>query len=201
MTSLESKRVRAFLAVEVAAPIHAAVVALRNELASTGAGVRWVGDAGLHATIKFLGAVEPDQIEAIARALTPIVGCAPAFTVRVRGLGVFPTLRRPRVIWVGLEGAEFPPLARAVEQTLAPLGFPPERRPFQPHLTLGRVQGARGWPRLETAMKVRWTDDFGSCVVRELIAYRSDLRPDGAIYTRLWTIPLEESKKGASHGA
>jgi 2'-5' RNA ligase len=87
-----------------------------------------------------------------------------------------------------------------IDQGIVPLGFPPEARPFQAHLTLGRVQGPRGWSRLEEALKARWIDDFGSCSITELIAYRSDLRPEGAVYTKLWTIPFEESRRGVPDG-
>ena len=200
MNSADPPRLRAFLAVEVAAPIHAALVELKNELARIASAVRWVRDGGLHATIRFLGHVAPAQLEAILHTLTPPLRSFPAFSMRVRGLGVFPTLRRPRVIWVGLDGPELPQLARVVDQAIVPLGFPAETRPFQAHLTLGRVQGPRGWSRLEEALKGHWIDDFGSCWITELIAYRSDLRPDGAVYTKLWTIPFEESRRGVPDG-
>ena len=102
-----------------------------------------------------------------------------------------PSRRRPRVFWVGLDCAPLAALAAAIDAALVPLGFAPEQRPFRPHITLGRATGGSGGPeRLEQALERHWHDDFGDCALRELIAYRSDLRRGGAVYTKLWTIPF-----------
>ncbi len=187
---------RAFLAIEMDSPIHAALVQLKLALAGTGAEVRWVGDGGLHATVKFLGSVPYDVLEGIRRALAEALRSFPTFSVQVRGLGVFPTPSRPRVLWVGVAAPELPQLARQVDTAAAPFGFAVESRPFRGHITLGRVKSPRGWSRLEAALQERWGEGFGTCEVRELIGYRSDLRPGGAIYTKLWTVPLASSKGG-----
>ena len=182
--------VRTFLAVEVAPPIHAALADLKRELSRSDAGVRWVSDAGLHATVKFLGAVPEATLPAIRAALTHAIGATPTLPAVVRGLGAFPTLKRPRVIWVGLDCQPLTAVAAAVERALQPLGFAPERRAFRVHITLGRVNTMRNWPVLEDALRAHWSDDFGACDLGELIGYRSDLRRDGAVYTKLWTIPF-----------
>lgn len=182
--------VRAFLAVEVSPSIHAALVTLKHELERSGAAVRWARDDGLHATVKFLGAVPEARLPALRAALTDAVGKTGAMIAGVRGLGVFPTLTRPRVVWVGLD---CPPLARvaaAVDTALTPLGFAPETRPFRAHITLGRVNGPHGRQRLEAALRAHWSDDFGRCAIGGLVGFRSDLRRDGAVYTKLWTIPF-----------
>jgi 2'-5' RNA ligase len=187
---MNSARIRAFLAVEVEAPIHAALVDLKRELAGSGAAVRWVRDEGLHATVKFLGGVPQATLLEVRAALRGAVGAAPRMTAVVRGLGVFPTPKRPRVVWVGLECRPLAALAAAVDVALAPLGFAVETRPFQPHITLGRVTGRHGWARLDAVLRAHATSDFGACELAELIAYRSDLRRDGTVYTKLWTIPF-----------
>lgn len=183
-------RVRMFLAVEVAAPIHAALVELKRELARAQPAVRWVRDEGLHATVKFLGGVEPDAVAALHDALTAAVGRSPAPTAVVRGLGAFPNPARARVVWVGLDCQPLTQLAASVDRALAPLGFVPENRPYHAHITLGRVKDPRACPNLAGALRAHQADDFGSCAISELIAFRSDLRRDGAVYTKLWTIPL-----------
>jgi 2'-5' RNA ligase len=188
--SEDAQPLRAFLAIEIAPEIRRHLVAVKEELAATRADVRWVRDAGLHATVQFLGPVRPSVLEQMRGALTAALRDRPPFAVRVNGLGVFPTLRRPRVVWVGLQATELPDLAGRVAQAIAPFGFQAESREFQAHITLGRVRGQRGWPDLEQALKTHWTEDFGSCEIRELVAFRSDLRRDGAVYTTLWTIPL-----------
>jgi len=179
-----------FIAVEVAPAIHAALVDLKRELAQHGAAVRWVRDEGLHATIKFLGAVPDAQLPELRAALQDAVEASPPLPAAVRGLGVFPTLKRPRVLWVGLDCAPLAGVAARANAALAQFGFTPETRPFTPHFTLGRVQSTHGWARLEDALHAHWTDEFGSCELAELIAFRSDLRRGGAVYTKLWTIPF-----------
>ncbi len=183
-------RVRAFLAVDVAATIHAALVDLKRELSQTGAAVRWVRDDGLHATVKFLGGVPEAALPAVRDALRGALGAAVRMTAAVHGLGEFPTPQRPRVVWVGLECPPLADIATAVDAALAPLGFATPTRPFQPHITLGRVKGMRGWARLDAVLRAHCTSDFGACELTELVAYRSDLRRDGAVYTKLWTIPF-----------
>lgn len=190
---------RAFLAVETTPAIHAELARLKRTLAAAGADVRWVGDDGLHVTVKFLGRVAPAALAALRSALVPALAAHVPIPARVHGLGVFPTRRRPRVVWVGVTGGGLNALAQTVEAAAAACGFPPEARPFQPHITLGRVRGPRGAAQLDDALQAHWNDDFGHCVIRELIAYRSDLRPAGAVYTKLWTAPLGGPSEGDPH--
>jgi RNA 2',3'-cyclic 3'-phosphodiesterase len=182
--------VRSFLAVEVAPEIHAALVELKQELSTAGAAVRWVRDAGLHATVKFLGGVPEAQLPVLHDALTAAVGGMAPPRASVRGLGMFPNPKRPRVVWVGLDCQPLTQIAAAVDAALAPLGFARETRPYHAHITLGRVKELRGWAPLDAALQAHRSDDFGSCTLGELIGYRSDLRRDGAVYTKLWTIPF-----------
>jgi 2'-5' RNA ligase len=192
---------RAFLAIEVAPEIHAALVDLKRELARFDTAVRWVRDEGLHATLKFLGSVRPETLAALRASLAEALGDFPPLTVRVAGLGAFPNLHRPRVVWVGLIGPDLPALARQIETAAAAFGFPAESRPFHPHITLGRVGGPHGWPRLLAALQEHWTDDIGVCDITDLVAYRSNLQRGGAVYTKLWTIPLAGRRKGEDHGS
>jgi 2'-5' RNA ligase len=181
-------RVRTFFAVEVSAAIHAKLVRLKHELSDCGAAVRWTRDENLHATVKFLGSVAEGRLPELRTVLTQALGTTPPLSAAVQGMGAFPTPRRPRVVWVGLHCPPLSEVAGAVDGALAPLGFEPETRPFAAHITLGRVRDARGWPRLEAALRAHWDDDFGACTLAELVAFRSDLRRDGALYTKLWSI-------------
>jgi len=182
--------VRTFFAIEVAPPIHAALVALKAELAQTDAPVRWVRDEGLHATVKFLGAVHEAMLPDVHAAVAAPVRATPPLAACVRGLGVFPSAKRPRVFWVGIDCAELAGLAAAIDQALVPLGFVPEQRAFRAHITLGRATAPIRHGHLDGALERHRQDDFGGCTLRELIAYRSDLRRGGAVYTKLWTIPF-----------
>jgi 2'-5' RNA ligase len=193
----EPTRVRSFIAVDLEPAVRTAIAQLQAELASCGADVRWVRAHGLHATLKFLGAVQTTQLEVVRKAVEGAVSEHAPHRLRVVGVGAFPSLRRARVLWVGLASPALGALAAAVEAAVVPLGFPPERRPFAPHVTLGRVRSPRGWARLEPMLQTHREDDFGSSEVRGVTIYRSTLHRDGAVYAPLWTIPLRRNKEGA----
>lgn len=155
--------------------------------------VRWINRESLHLTLKFLGQVDEAKLEAIQAAVHDAVAPVPRFTISCRGLGVFPDIRRPRVIWAGLEGAALATLAGAAEAALAPLGFPREAREFRPHLTIGRWrEGARGGDALRSELE-RWRHhDFGASAVDEAVLFQSVLKRGGAEYTPLKIFPLRK---------
>ncbi len=157
--------------------------------------VRWARTEGIHLTLKFLGEAPAAQQAAIGAALREAVQGHAPLTIRAEGLGCFPDTARPRVIWIGLAGERraLTALQRDVEAAMVPLGFPPEKRRFNPHLTLGRVRreayaaDVKALGRLIAGTTVgeigRWTADAVSLM-------RSELRPDGARYTCLLRVPL-----------
>ncbi|MFI5394868.1 MAG: RNA 2',3'-cyclic phosphodiesterase [Candidatus Binatia bacterium] len=195
MGTEEGERVRSFIAVDLEEPVRAALRRLLDQAARLRCDVRWVRGEGLHVTLKFLGWVEALRLEQVHSTLAAAVAGRPALRVRVRGLGAFPTLRRPRILWVGLESGGLAELAACVETAMSRVGFEPEKRAFTPHITLGRVNGTRGWSRVEELFKAHMSDDFGASNVDAVTIYRSTLRPDGAVYTPLWTIPLSGNKE------
>jgi 2'-5' RNA ligase len=186
------------VAVDVEAVVHQALCAVQSELQQVNADVRWVRAEGLHLTLKFLGSVEPERLDRVHATLEAALAERPALRVRVRGLGAFPTWRRPRVVWVGVHGEGLSEMAAVVDDALAPLAFERERRAFTPHLTLGRVNSPKGWARLEPVLKAHLDDDFGESGIDAVTVYRSTLQRGGARYTPLWTIALRRPK-GASH--
>lgn len=181
---------RAFLALELPPDVRARLTAVRRELARHGGAVRWARDDQLHVTVKFLGDVEATALDALHEALLASLSATPPLAAAVRGLGAFPDLRRPRVVWAGIECAALTRIAVAVDGAAAAIGVAPEARPFHAHVTLGRVKEAAGSAPLRRAIGVRQADQFGACVFTELLAFRSDLRRDGALYTKLWSIPF-----------
>ena len=155
------------------------------------ASVAWVAVDNLHITLKFLGGVEDTRLPDVSAALARAVS-VPAFEVQVLGLGAFPTPNRPRVLWAGVAPAPaFGELAVAVDQALVALGFPPEERPFTPHVTLGRVRDGRRDPALMQALVGAAARPFGVLPVARLCLMRSDLSSRGARYTELdgWPLP------------
>ena len=155
-------------------------------------GVAWVAPGNLHLTLKFLGAVPEERIEAIAGALSTSAPDLHPFEARIRGLGAFPSAVKPRVIWAGVHdgAAEMTTLAGRVDAALAPLGFAREERPFSPHVTLGRVRQPRRDPALAEALAGAIAREFGRMRVPGAFLMRSELSPRGARYSELAKVPL-----------
>ncbi len=156
---------------------------------------RWVAPEGIHLTLKFLGNVSPQRVPEITQAIERGCRSFAPFSLSLSKPGFFPNARRLRVIWVGVEGDvdTLSQLQRAVESELNAIGFPPEKRGFQPHLTLARIRDyARPNEREEMAKCIGTiqVDSSVSMLVREVHLIRSDLCPTGAVYTRLATVSL-----------
>jgi 2'-5' RNA ligase len=169
------------------------IAKVRLRLQEARGDVRWTRAEGLHLTLKFLGDIARNQVEPILAVLQDLVHERPALRIVAQGLGAFPHLRRPRVLWVGLQGEGIVELSEALETALMPLDFPPEEREFTPHLTLGRVRSPRGWERIFALIKEHEQAYFGESTVDRLTLYQSDLRPDGAIYTSLGSVSFRQS--------
>jgi len=181
---------RAFLAVELPGDVHQRLMAAKRELSRLGGAVRWVRDESLHVTVKFLGDVSAEALVDLRAALAGQFADTPPLAIAVSGLAVFPDARRPRVIVARIAADALAGVAAIVEGAAARLGVAPERRPFTAHVTLGRVRDRDGWAALGAAIGARGDERFGDGVCTELIAFRSDLRPGGALYTKLWSIPF-----------
>jgi 2'-5' RNA ligase len=151
--------------------------------------VRWVPPGSLHLTLKFLGDIAASSVPQVAAAVQSAAGQASAFEVGVGGLGAFPNMRQPRVVWLGLHA---PPalleLQRSLEAGLARLGYAPEGRAFSPHLTVGRVSrsaGSRERQALGRALAGETVGSLGVFRVDAVHLYQSVLQPGGAVYTKL----------------
>ena len=188
--------VRAFIAIELSPDILAQVGRLQDRVRQDlpSGLVRWVQPEGIHLTLKFLGDVDQAALPAIEQALR--AACAPhaPFGLRVADMGCFPDPRRPRVVWIGVEDESHSLIAlqRDVERAIAPLGFPPDRRGFHPHLTLGRVKERRQAAELEAlgAYVARAKVRVGQMAVDSVHLMRSELLPGGAVYSALTVVPL-----------
>ena len=184
--------IRSFIAIELPEETVQKLAAIQEQLKRSQAGVRWVRPASIHLTLKFLGNIPAAQVDEIAAAAAQVVVDEPPVTLCAAGLGGFPSHRKPRVIWVGLRG-EVDRLANiqaGLEKALEPLGFAQEGRGFRPHLTIGRVKDRRRLQLLIEALSTQELPEFNSFDADEIILYKSDLRPTGAIYTKLHRMPL-----------
>ena len=181
---------RLFVALEIPGEIRGALAAFLKELRAIAPQAKWVRADNLHATLKFLGEVEPCKLAAVKTALAEIRSPR-AVVLDFRGLGFFPNEKRPRVFWAGMEASpNLAPLAADVDQALHKLGFPPEERPFTPHLTLARFNPPGLPPLLEAAAQQNHSRSFGSLTTREFHLIESKLKPTGAEYTNLQSFPF-----------
>jgi 2'-5' RNA ligase len=183
---------RAFIAIELPGEILRLMeqVQARLKAAAPPRSVRWVRVEGVHLTLKFLGQVPTSQVDAITRAMSAAAQGVAPFTVTVGEVGCFPSLKLPRVVWIGVSEPTggLNSLQHAVEAAISPLGYPPEDRRFQPHLTLGRT--ARDAPpddvrRLGQVVAAANVGTLGQVAVSEIALIKSDLKPTGAVYSAL----------------
>ena len=199
-----SESIRSFIAIELPPEVRNALADLIERVRGAGVrGVRLVRAEGIHLTLKFLGDVPAEQVEGIATAVSEAASAHGAFELRLGGAGAFPNRNSPRVLWVGLEG-ELEPLRslhRSTEDALADLGFPRDKRAFNPHLTVARIRGGT-YPRdrrsASRALVSGWSARGLGIAVDSVSLMRSILLPDGAVYERLASMPLSgESHKEA----
>jgi 2'-5' RNA ligase len=184
-------RPRLFFALGTPGPVKEAIAELSLRLQHTGADVRWEPPGRFHCTVRFLGETDEELIPGLATAASEVAGGLPAPKVEYAGLGAFPTLRDPRVVWLGLNevGGTLLRLRRELDASLLRLGCSPDTKGFHPHVTLGRVRGRRGMGDLITAMESA-TFESAPATLRELLLMRSELRSTGSVYTTLHAFPF-----------
>jgi RNA 2',3'-cyclic 3'-phosphodiesterase len=159
-------------------------------LAAMGRAVKAVDAEQLHLTLKFLGDTEAVQVPEIAAAIRETVADRSTFTLHVRGMGVFPHARRPTVVWAGVEDVgPLVEMAGELERRLKSLGFPREKRAYQPHLTLARIR-SRPPEDLAELLEQEHRTDFGAVPIESVVYYQSELQPGGAVYAPLETVEL-----------
>lgn len=155
------------------------------------ADARWTRPEGIHLTLKFLGEISAQQEAQVKDALGRLDRFE-MFSVRIQGFGFFPNAKSPRVFWAGLEA---PPglarLAEQVESAMERLGFPPEGRPFKPHLTLARFKIPRPHPNLEALVSAEDHPPLGAFEVSEFFLWQSRLQPGGAEYHKIARFPQD----------
>ena len=176
---------RLFVALEIPAAVREHLAALLGSFRTITKEPRWVRAENLHVTLKFLGEVAEDRLDAVRTALGAIRS-EQAVTLEFQGLGFFPNERHPRVFWAGMEAsANLRILAADMEAAMEKLGIPREKREFSPHLTLARFERPRLPEALRKAIGENARHDFGSLRTNEFHLIQSRLRPSGAEYTTL----------------
>jgi 2'-5' RNA ligase len=181
---------RLFAGIPIVDDARREIVALLGRLREGEWPVRWVHDEGLHLTLKFFGEVAPERLDVIAEAVRFAGQDTGSLDLRLDGLGAFPSVVRPRVLWIGIDG---PPalevLYDRLERGAEAIGFPPEGAPFRPHVTLGRVREGHRLPAngLEEAGRTLTAAPF---VGSRLVLYESVLTTQGPRYEARLTLEL-----------
>ncbi|MBT9149501.1 MAG: RNA 2',3'-cyclic phosphodiesterase [Dehalococcoidia bacterium] len=192
------EQIRAFIAIELPDQVKRDLSDLLGRIRpGQERAVKWLDPDSIHLTLKFLGNIPAEKTVDIARAIDKAAAESKPFTLELQGLGAFPNLMSPRVVWVGVGGDVrlVVNLQRRIDQALIHLGFPSERREFSPHLTLGRLrdkatnQERRSLGESIGAMRLENGPPF---LVDEVCLMRSTLTSAGAIYHRLACVHLTE---------
>lgn len=187
--------IRAFIAIDLTPAIRTELSRISSRLKKEiGTAVRWVPSQNIHITLKFLGDVSEVNIELLCHLLKNEASRHQPFELHVGDLSAFPSPSRPRVIWVGVHAPpDLASLQKAIDNETQHLGYASEDKAFSPHLTIGRVSQHATHEeikRITETLKQTTALSVGAIEVDAICLFRSDLNPEGAQYTRLYTAPL-----------
>ena len=189
--------IRSFLAFELPADIKKTVKKVLGEVRQSDLNARWVKAENIHLTVVFLGNVNTAEVESIGEKVRGVCRGYGTFDIALKGIGCFPNSRRPRVLWLGLDGdiKRMSHLRDALQGSLRDFGIKEEKRPFRPHLTLGRFRSPlKKSSDLEVVLSNYGEVESQVESLGELYLFKSDLKPGGAVYTKLKSFPLSGEK-------
>lgn len=184
---ITSKNIRAFIAIELPGKIVSSIGKIQERIDAYGFKIRWIRPKNIHLTLKFLGDIKAESINEISGAMDESVRGQAPISLQAKGLGVFPGIKRPRVIWTGVSGQvnQLIECQKRLAENLERIGFPKENRSFKVHLTFGRAKNRLDPKRLADALSEFSGFESEEFVANRIILYKSDLKPTGAVYTKL----------------
>lgn len=187
---------RLFVAIDPTGEQREQLRQLQERLGTSLDGVRWVHPAALHLTLKFLGEQSEERLPVIFEAMRKAAAPAGPFTLQFGRAGVFPSPQRARVIWAGVRtgASDLGTLAGALEAALAEQGFPPGKRSYRAHLTLGRLRRPFPEKQLRDLLEAELSFSTAKYTVQSMRLYRSFLSPRGARYTVLKEISFARDR-------
>lgn len=180
--------IRSFLAFELPLQIRQVLAEVFEKAKRTSLDVRWVRPEGIHLTLVFMGDVREEDLSPIGDLVGEVCSRYGAFTVALKGMGCFPNPRNPRVLWLGTEGTleRMSRFRDEIQKGLIPFGIQEEKRDFRPHLTLARFRKPlRRAGDLESLLSEHKELTSPACSLNELVLFKSDLKPGGAVYTKM----------------
>jgi 2'-5' RNA ligase len=184
---------RAFIAIDLPESVKSFLSKAQEALKPYGFRVKWVRPQNIHLTLKFLGDTATADTDKIAEAMKLAARNCPIVSLTAIGIGVFPNVRRPRVIWAGLKGQleTLANLQQTLDAHLADLGFARDTRAFKSHLTLGRVKGKIASDRVKAAIDKLKEFESEPFETKQVILFKSELQPDGAVYTKVRRVDFD----------
>ena len=187
--SVNQEQIRCFVEIEIPEAIQTLLTSAQEELRKDIRGASWVKRGNIHLTLKFLGDVAPNQISVIKNAIEQVADTRSPFSMEIGGIGAFPNLTRPRIIWASVKtGAdEIIAIAREIDIGLSRHGYERDEKPFSPHLTLSRLKHRIDLKPLVDVFQQYDTINGATMVVNEIRVAQSHLRQSGAVYTPLET--------------
>ncbi len=182
-------RHRLFTAIDIGA--RQPLVELEQRLEETGADLKLVEPENIHVTLKFLGDTEEARIPAVEEAMHTAAADVEPYRATMQGVGVFPHPGYIKVIWIGVDDdGQTKQIAEALDDELAEHGFKKEKHGFTPHATVARMKGARGKDAVRSLVENHQETEFGMLSVEGIQLKKSELQPDGPVYTTLSDIKL-----------
>jgi 2'-5' RNA ligase len=188
--------IRAFLAMDPPPEVLRRIADIQEVLKKTlRDSISWVRPEGIHLTLKFFGDITAEALQPISEVVSGQAAGTRPLHLNIKGLGVFPGIRRPRVLWLGVGGevARLIALQRVLDQGFETCGIKQEERPFRAHLTLARIKSPQGLSGLDKVLEEKEAESAGPFEAKGLILFKSDLTPKGAIYTVLADFPFQGS--------
>ena len=188
---------RCFIAIEIPETVKRSIAYISDSLKKSGADVKWIADENIHITLQFLGETEESLIPEIKEALYKILAPYSLFYIKIGDVGCFPSARRPRIIWVGIEDSQsLINLYKNIASEMVKFGYQKEERGFTPHLTIGRVKSNRNMGELLKRLEEFTVTDFPAFEVQNIRLMKSELKPSGAKHYCLAEIPIGGSNNG-----
>ncbi len=185
---------RAFIAIELPQNIKQLISRFQSALEPCQADVKWVSSPNIHLTLKFLGEIDDKTGEAVIETIKTVCTKVSTFIIKTGRLGAFPSLRSPRVIWLGLSAGdeECVSLAEQIESGLSRAGIPKEDREFSSHITIGRVRSQKNLRPLQDKLaKLEEKEELQEGFeVRKVTLFKSTLTPQGPVYEKIYETAL-----------
>lgn len=184
--------IRTFIAVEIPENVISSIRDIQQDLKAYGVDIRWIRPENIHLTLKFLGDVQAADIENISGVMSGTAEGVSSISLQAKGIGVFPGVKRPRILWVGLTGQLelLSRLQKSLDANLKGIGFPTEKRPFKGHLTIGRIKTEINSKIFVDALTAFRSFESETFVADRIVLFKSELKPSGAVYTNLASATL-----------